>query len=216
LWHREETGEGQHISLAESYAITNLLGEAVMDYNMNGRVPGLQGNRHPVLCPHGNYPCQGRDKWVAIAVETEEEWQNLCTGLGATEWLTDERFANKTNRRQHREELDKLIAAKTVNYGAYDITGILQKVNVAATPVMNCEDQYNDPHFRFKKTFIEMNHPLVGKEIVYGNPMRLSEMPPEIKRIAPGLGEHNDYVLRELLGYSEQEAAELVKEQVIY
>jgi crotonobetainyl-CoA:carnitine CoA-transferase CaiB-like acyl-CoA transferase len=61
-----------------------------------------------------------------------------------------------------------------------------------------------------------MNHPLVGKEIVYGNPMRLSEMPPEIKRIAPGLGEHNDYVLQELLGYSEQEVTELVKEQVIY
>jgi len=103
-----------------------------------------------------------------------------------------------------------------VNYGAYDITGILQRVNVAATPVMNCEDQYNDPHFRFKKTFIEMNHPLVGKEIVYGNPMRLSDLPPEIKRIAPGLGEHNDYVLQELLGYSEQEVTELVKEQVIY
>jgi benzylsuccinate CoA-transferase BbsF subunit len=94
LWHREETGEGQHISLAEAYTITSLLGETIMDYNMNGRVPGLQGNRHPVLCPHGNYPCQGRDKWVAIAVETEEEWQNLCTALGAPEWITDQRFAD--------------------------------------------------------------------------------------------------------------------------
>jgi crotonobetainyl-CoA:carnitine CoA-transferase CaiB-like acyl-CoA transferase len=103
-----------------------------------------------------------------------------------------------------------------VNYGAYDITGILQKVNVAATPVMNCEDQYNDPHFRERKTFIEMNHPLVGKEIVYGNPMRLSEMPPEIRRNAPDIGEHNDYVLKELLGYSQQEVEGLVKEQVIY
>jgi len=102
---------------------------------------------------------------VAIAVETEEEWQNLCTAPGrAGKWLTDERFADKVNRRQHREELDKLIAAKTVNYGAYDITSILQKVNVAATPVMNAKDQYNDPHFRFKKTFVEMNHPLVGKK----------------------------------------------------
>ena len=82
--------------------------------------------------------------------------------------------------------------------------------------MMNCEDQFNDPHFRFKKTFVEMNHPLVGKEIVYGNPMRLSEMPPEIKRFAPAMGEHNDYVLKELLGYSEQEVGELVKQQVIY
>jgi benzylsuccinate CoA-transferase BbsF subunit len=216
LWHREETGEGQHISLAEAYAITNLLGETIMDYNMNGRVQGLQGNRHPVLCPHGNYPCQGRDKWVAIAVDTEEEWKNLCSALSAPEWISDKRFAEKENRRKHRDELDKLIAEKTVKYKAYDITGILQKVNVAATPVMNCEDQINDPHFREKKTFVEVNHPLVGKELLYGNPMRLSDMPPAIRRCAPAIGENNDYVLKDLLGYTQQEVSELIEQQVIY
>jgi benzylsuccinate CoA-transferase BbsF subunit len=216
LWHREETGEGQHISLAEAYTITSLLGETIMDYNMNGRVPGLQGNRHPVLCPHGNYPCKGRDKWVAIAVETEEEWKNLCIALGAPEWITDKRFADLASRRQHWDELDKLIAGKTAGYKAYEITDILQKVNVAATPVMNCEDQINDPHFREKKTFVEMNHPLVGKELIYGNPMRLSDMPPVVERNAPAMGEHNDYVLKELLGYSPQEVIELVEQQVIY
>ncbi len=75
LWHREKTGEGQHVTLAESYAVTNLIGEAIMDYNMNGRIQGLQGNRHPVLCPHGNYPCQGDDKWVAIAVDTRRRME---------------------------------------------------------------------------------------------------------------------------------------------
>ena len=216
LWHREITGEGQHISLAEAYAITSLLGEAIMDYTMNGRVPGLQGNQHPMLCPHGNYPCQGDDKWVAIAVDTEEEWRNLCTALGAREWITDKRFADKETRRQHWDELDNFITGKTIKYKPYEITGILQKVHVAATPVMNCEDQINDLHFREKKNFIELNHPLVGKELIYGNPMRLSDMPPTIRRYAPSMGEHNDYVLRELLDYSQQEVAGLVEQQVIY
>jgi benzylsuccinate CoA-transferase BbsF subunit len=216
LWHREITGEGQHISLAESYAVTSLLGEATMDYNMNRRIGGLQGNHHPTLCPHGNYPCQGDDKWVAIAVDNEEEWKNFCTAMGVLEWMTDKRFANKKNRLKNREELDRLIAGKTIKYGAYDITDILQKVNVAATPVMNCEDQFTDPHFREKKTYIEIQHPLVGKEIIYSNPMRLSDMPPTIWRNAPSLGENNDYVLRELLGYSQQEVAELVVQQIIY
>ena len=216
LWHREMTGEGQHISLAEAYAITSLLGEAIMDYTMNGRVPGLQGNCHPTLCPHGNYPCRGDDKWVAIAVDTEEEWRSFCTALGAREWLTDKRFTNKETRRQHWDELDNLITGKTIKYQPYKITDILQKVNVAATPVMNCEDQINDPHFREKKTFIEINHPLVGKELIYGNPMRLSDMPPTIRRNAPAMGEHNDYVLRELLGYSPQEVAGLIAQQVIF
>jgi crotonobetainyl-CoA:carnitine CoA-transferase CaiB-like acyl-CoA transferase len=216
LWHREETGEGQHISLAEAYAVTNLLGEVIMDYDMNGRIQGLQGNRHPVFCPHGNYPCQGKDKWVAIAVDTEEEWINLCIAIGAPELITDKRFADKTGRQQHREELDKLIADETVRYRAYEITGVLQKVNVAVTPVMNCEDQINDVYFRDKGTFVEMNHPLVGKELIHGNPMRLSEMPPVIRRYAPSIGEHNEYVLKELLGYSQPEVDELVKQQIIY
>ena len=216
LWHREITGEGQHISLAEAYGITDLLGEAIMDYNMNRRIQGLQGNCHPMLCPHGNYPCQGTDKWVAIAVDTDEEWKNFCTAIEAPEWITDKRFAAKENRRQYWDELDKLIADKTIKYRPYDITHILQKVNVAATPVMNCEDQINDPHFREKKTFIEINHPLVGKELIYSNPMRLSDMPPTIRRNAPSIGEHNDYVLKDLLGYSEQEIAELIEQRVIY
>jgi crotonobetainyl-CoA:carnitine CoA-transferase CaiB-like acyl-CoA transferase len=216
LWHREQTGEGQHVSLAESYAVTNLLGEAIMDYKMNGRVQGLQGNRHPTLCPHGNYPCQGDDKWVSIAVDTEEEWKNLCTGLGAPEWIADKRFADKNARRQHWEELDKLIAAKTAQHGAYDITDILQKVNVAATPVMNCEDQFSDPHFREREVNVEIQHPIIGTEYVYNNPMRLADMPPTIRRPAPSIGENNDYVLKDLLGYSQQEVAAMVERKIIF
>jgi crotonobetainyl-CoA:carnitine CoA-transferase CaiB-like acyl-CoA transferase len=153
---------------------------------------------------------------VAIAVDTEEEWRNLCTALGAPEWITDKRFAVKESRMKNREDLDNLIAEKTIKYRLYEITDILQKVNVAATPVMNCEDQINDPHFREKKTFVEMNHPLVGKELIYGNPMRLNDMPPTIRRNAPAMGEHNDYVLSELLDYSPQEVAALIAQQVIY
>jgi len=215
LWHRNMTGEGQHISLAESYAITSLLGEAIMDYSMNGHIQGLQGNHHPVLCPHGNYPCNGDDKWVAIAVDTEEEWKKFCTALGTIELIKDKRFADKKRRMENRDELDRLIAIETIKYKTYDITDLLQKVNVAATPVMNCEDQFNDPHFIEKKTYVEMNHPIVGKEMFYNNPIRLSGMSPSISRNAPSLGQDNNYVLKELLGYSERETTELVEHQVI-
>lgn len=216
LWHREITGEGQHISLAESYAVTSLLGEAIMDYNMNGRIQRLQGNRHPSLCPHGNYPCQGDDKWVAIAIDTEEEWKNFCIAMRVPEWITDKRFADKENRMKNREELDKLIASRTIKYGVYDVIGFLQKVNVAATLVMNCEDQLIDPHFRANKTYVEIQHPLIGKEIIYNNPARFSDMPLTIRHNAPSLAEHNDYVLRGLLGYSQPQVADMIKRQIIY
>jgi benzylsuccinate CoA-transferase BbsF subunit len=216
LWHREETGEGQHISLAEAYAVTSLLGEATMDYQMNGNIPGLQGNHHPVLCPHGNYPCQGDDKWVAVAVDTEADWHNFCTAIGAADWLKDKRFADKANRLKHREELDKLIAGKTAKYDMYDITRILQKVHVAATPVLNCEAELVDPHFIANKTFYEIQHPVIGKEIFYNNPARMNETPPAFRTHAPALGENNNYILTELLGYSQQEVSDMVKQQIIF
>ena len=153
---------------------------------------------------------------MAIAVDTEEEWKDFCTAIGATEWMKDERFVDKENRLKNREDLDKLIAEKTIKYGPYDITKILQKVKVAATPVMNCEDQLVDPHFIANKTFFEVQHPVVGKEIIYNNPAWLSDMPPTFQRHAPSLGENNDFVLKELLGYSQQEVTELVKQQIIY
>jgi crotonobetainyl-CoA:carnitine CoA-transferase CaiB-like acyl-CoA transferase len=153
---------------------------------------------------------------VSIAIDTEADWKNFCTALGAAEWLQDKRFADKASRLKHREELDKLIAAKTTDYDKYDITNILQKVNVAATPVLNCEDQLADPHFIANKTFYEIQHPIIGKEIFYSNPSRLSDTPPAFRHHAPGLGENNDYILTKLLGYSQQEVADLVKQQIIF
>jgi benzylsuccinate CoA-transferase BbsF subunit len=216
LWHRERTGEGQHIELSEIEAVTSLLGEAFMGYCMNGYIPGLQGNRHPTLCPHGMYPCKGKDKWVAIAIDTEEEWRNFCEVIGAPNWMRKRKFANKSSRLKNRQELDRLIATKTIQYNPYKITEILQKAGVAATPVMNIEDQYTDPHYRERKTYIEFRHPLVGIEIIYGSPFRLNETLPSIRRHAPSLGEHNDYVLRELLGISQEGVAELVEHKVVY
>jgi formyl-CoA transferase len=88
-------------------------------------------------------------------------------------------------------------------------------VNVAATPVMNCEDQFSDPHFREREVNVEIQHPIIGTEYVYNNPMRLSDMPPQIRRPAPSIGEHNDYVLKDLLGYSTAQVADLVAQKII-
>ncbi len=216
LWHREVTGQGQHIELAESEAVLSLLGEAIMEYKMNGHNPGPQGNRHPTMCPHGTYPCKGNDKWVAIAVSTDEEWKNLCRAIEHQDWIKDPRFANAHSRLNNSEELDKLLASETINYTSYDIAEILQKVNVAATPVMNIEEQYIDPHYRNRKTYVEIEHPLIGMELLPGVPFRLSRTPGDIRRPAPSLGEHNDYILRELLNFSSSDIDELIQQEIIY
>ena len=180
LVHRKMTGEGQQIDMAETQMGSSLLGEALMDYQMNGRVARPQGNRHPYMAPHNNYPCAGEDKWVSIAVKTNEEWRSFCQALGNPAWSSEERFGSGKGRWENREELDKLIREWTVNLEPKEVMEILQEAGVAAVAVMTTEDQYFDPHFKERDSYIEIEHPLVGVEALYGIPWRLSETPGDL------------------------------------
>jgi len=90
-----------------------MLPEAIMDYVMNKRDRGRQGNHDEVMAPHNVYRCRGEDKWMAIAVDSEEEWQNLCRAVGHPEWLADKRFTDRRSRKAHEQELDALLTAWT-------------------------------------------------------------------------------------------------------
>jgi benzylsuccinate CoA-transferase BbsF subunit len=216
LYYRKRTGKGQHIDLSESEATTSVLGEAIMEYTMNGRVQGPRGNDNPAFAPQNNYQCKGENKWVAIAIKTEQEWKSFCEVTGDPQWLKEERFSDKFSRWNNREELDKLITAWTVTYAPYEVMEILQEVGIAAVSVMNIEDEYLDAHFRERQTFVEFDHPLIGVEVIYGIPWKLSKTPGTIYRHAPSFGEDNEYVFGELLGLSREEIARLEEEKVIY
>ena len=149
-------------------------------------------------------------------METDDDWRNFCKAINHPEWIEDPRFIHIDNRLNNRQELDKLIADVTINYTPSDLAGILQKVKVAATPVLNIEEQYIDPQFIDRKTYVEIEHPLIGMELLPGVPFRLSKTPGEIRKPAPSLGEHNDYVLGDLLNLSQNEVEELIQQGVIY
>jgi len=96
LYQTRQTGEAQYIDLAMAEVVTSMLPEAIMDYAMIGRDRGRRGNQDDIMVPHNVYRCQGEDRWVAIAVESEEEWCNLCQATGHSEWLEDTRFQDRT------------------------------------------------------------------------------------------------------------------------
>jgi benzylsuccinate CoA-transferase BbsF subunit len=210
LRHRQATGEGQAIEIAQWEAAVSMLGEGILDYAMNGRVLRPAGNAHPTMVPHDNYRCQGDDAWVAIAVRSEDEWRAFCRATGHPEWAADPRFADAYRRRQHRSELDALITSWTNQRTPYAVMEILQAAGVAAMPVMNLEDQFRDPHLREREIHLESEHPKVGLEFLHGIPWRLSDTPGRIRRPAPLLGEHNQYVFGELLGLPEAAIQRLV------
>jgi benzylsuccinate CoA-transferase BbsF subunit len=215
LVHRQRTGEGQHIDLSSQETITVLLGEAIMEYTMNGRNRTRRGNENDGMAPHNAYRCRD-DKWVTIAVAAEEEWKALAKVLGNPVLKDDERFADAYCRNIHRAEMDEIIEAWTIEHTPHEVMALLQQAGVAAVPTFDSEALAHDPHLKERNAFIEVDHSVMGKRIVVAPHWRLSETPARITRQAPLLGEHNRYVFCDLLGMSQREVEALEKENVMY
>lgn len=209
LYHRKRTGKGQYVDMAQLETLISTMGEAMMEYTMNGEVLGTQGNQHPTMAPHGNYPCRGEDKWVSIAVNTEEEWKGFCEAMGNPPWTFQEKFADKYKRLQNRSELDSLVSQWTLNHTHYEVTDLLQRAGAAAAPLLDTEERFFDPHFQKRRVYLEVEHPATGMDWVAGIPWKLSETPGEIRCPSPLLGQHNRYVFGELLGMSEEEISRI-------
>lgn len=215
LFHKQQTGQGQHIDLSQAESAVCLIGEAVLGYALNGKIPARTGNRHPVFAPHGCYRCKGEDRWVAIAVSTEEEWQALCRVLGQPDWMKDERFSDPINRRNNQDELDELIGAWTGHHTHYEAMHILQEAGVPAGAVLDAAELLNDEQLRARGFFQEINHPECGSRKYCGLPIKISGTPEPSKKPAPCLGEHNQYILGELLGLSKEEITQLEEKDII-
>lgn len=199
LHHRELTGEGQFIDFSEVEGLLVCMPEAVMEFTMNGRTPKPMGNKDDYMAPHGCYRCQGDDKWVAIAVQTEDEWRNLCLAMGRPELCKDERFRDRVDRLKNEDSLDKIITEWCSKYGHIEVMEKLQEAGVAAVPVYTAEELYNDPHIRDREYFVAFDHPETGKRELPGAFARLSETPLNIQGREALLGEHTDWVLNSLL-----------------
>ncbi|MFC2065884.1 CaiB/BaiF CoA transferase family protein [Chloroflexota bacterium] len=210
LHHRNLTGEGQYIEQSQLECNAAMLGEAFLEFQMTGSVPKCKGNISPGLAPCNNYPCLGDDKWVSIAVKTDEEWKSFCRVLGDPPWTKEPEFADRYLRLTNREALDNHVSEWTAQHTAEEVTRILQDQEVAAAPVNNIGDQFSDSYFSERGAFKEVDHPLVGAEWVPGLPWLMSETPEREWKPAPLLGQHNDYVFKELLHMSDSEIAEVL------
>ena len=216
LYRRNRTGRGQYVDLSEWEATTTTMGEVLLEYVLTKRVPQPRSNYHPDMAPYGNYPCNGNDRWVAIAVKTEEEWAGLCRAMGNPTWCREARFADRFQRLRHIRELDPLVGRWTTQHTPEETTHVLQQEGVAAAPVLTYAEQYADPHFKARRTYEQVDHPRLPGEVIYGIPLKLSRTPGSIRRPAPLVGEHNAYVFRELLGLSDADVQRLAEAGVIH
>jgi benzylsuccinate CoA-transferase BbsF subunit len=215
LRYRRRTGQGMFIDVSQQESAVALIGGEVMAYQMTGQEPERRGNRSPFFAPHNTYPCAGEDRWVTIAVTSDEQWRKLAEIIGGSELAADPRFATVADRLQRQDELDHSIGQWTTTREAYQIAWQLQKAGVAATPVLRGPDLLADPHYKARDTLVEVDHPQVGPKYYPGIAWKMSATPGQVRWPAPTLGQHNHQIYNGLLGMTNEEIAELEKTGVI-
>jgi crotonobetainyl-CoA:carnitine CoA-transferase CaiB-like acyl-CoA transferase len=216
LDHRRRTGQGQYIDMAQYEAALHNLAPMLVDYFASGRVLGPTGNRSDRYAPHGAYRCadeDGHERWIAIAVANESEWQSLTAKLGIS--AEDARFATMIGRLRNREALDQYMGALMRERNADELTVALQAVGVSAYPVQSCMDIHRDENLEAFGFWQWLDHKVMGPSPYEGFEHRMSRTPGSL-RAAPALGQHSDEVLSEILGMTAAEIEELKREKVIY
>jgi len=214
---RDRTGEGQHVDFSQQEAVAQMIAPAFMDYVMNGRVAGPIGNRHPLgaAAPHGVFPCAGDDRWISIAVLTEDEWRGLVEAMGTPEWAEAVEFADAARRVRNIDDLHTRLSEWTSQFDDYVLAARLQAHGIAAAPVLNVGNLLHDPHYKARRTFIEVQHPLGFKETIYGAYVKTSGFAPDI-RPGPMIGQDNERVFKGLLGLTAEEYQDFVARKVIF
>jgi crotonobetainyl-CoA:carnitine CoA-transferase CaiB-like acyl-CoA transferase len=215
LEYRRRTGQGQHIDLSQAEASLHFLGPALLDDTVNSHIRSRDGNRDLNYAPHGVYPAAGTDRWVAIAVTNNEQWQALCTAMERPELLADERFASASARLAHQEELDAQVAAWTKDQDLFQAEEKLQAGGVPASAVRTMHELYSDPQLVHRGHFVNLDHPTFGKTTVEGSRFTLSRTPACVEGSAPTLGRDNHYVLEKILGYSAERITQVVAAGVL-
>jgi crotonobetainyl-CoA:carnitine CoA-transferase CaiB-like acyl-CoA transferase len=216
LHYRRRTGKGQYIDLSEHEAAIPLVGAALMDYAMNGRLPERIGNRSPWAAPQGAYRCAGDDDWIVISIENDEDWHTFGNAIGSPAWAQDERFATVLGRHEHHDELDTLIESWTREQDKYEAFHLLQRAGVMAAPVLTGKEALLDPHFRERKQFDVVEQPHMGARPVQRHlAAKFDDFESSAQGAAPALGQHNAEVLGGLLGLSDEELRALESEKVI-
>jgi benzylsuccinate CoA-transferase BbsF subunit len=214
LDYRRRTGKGQWIDLSQFETGVNHVPVAVLDYTVNGRIASRAGNQDARGCPHAVYRCVGDDRWIALAVFTEEEWRALVNTLGDPSWADAERFATQAGRKANEDALNALIEEWTKTREAEHIETLLQQAGVAAGMVAKQSDLFDDPQLQDWGFFAWREHPVMGLSPYDGLMSHLSQTPGDVAP-APLLGEHYEEVLTSILKFSDEEVAELIGKGVV-
>ena len=214
--YRERTGQGQHIDFAQvEAAISGFMSTEVLECTVNGNIAQARGNRSRTAAPHGSFPCAGEDRWITIAVETEAQWSALCKAMGSPAWAAGGELKALAGRLARQDELERNIGEWTCTQDAFELAEKLQSAGVPAAPVQQARDLFDDPQLAHRGHFHALDHVEMGRVAYNGPAHLLSETPAKLRWAAPCLGEHTAQVLKEFLGYTDDDIAQFRAQELL-
>ena len=210
LYHREKTGEGQHIDVSMFDVIFSLLENAIVNYTMGGFIPERNGNVDPSIAPFDVYAC--KDGFVALGVGNDKLFNKFANIIGHQELLEDERYKDNVSRcDNYIPDLQNLIREWCADYTKSEIEDIMDEAGIPCGPVLNVKVAIEHPHIQARDMMVHCEHPTVGDMYFQGCVIKLSETPGEVETAPPLVGQHN----REVFGLSEEEEKALIEEGVL-
>lgn len=210
LYHREKTGEGQHIDVSMFDVIFSLLENAIVNYTMGGFIPERNGNVDPSIAPFDVYAC--KDGFVALGVGNDKLFNKFANIIGHQELLEDDRYKDNVSRcDNYIPDLQNLIREWCADYTKSEIEDIMDEAGIPCGPVLNVKEAIEHPHIQARDMMVHCEHPTVGDMYFQGCVIKLSETPGEVETAPPLVGQHN----REVFGLSEEEEKTLIEEGVL-
>ena len=206
LDYRARTGQGQHIDLSQIECGVHFLSPQVLDYTVRAHVPERMGNRSLRAAPHGVFPVQGEDCWIAIACETDGQWAGLVRAMGSPEW------ASAPGVRHSRGSPRGPGPPRSPTGGMDNFSGrsrppgaAASGAEVASRVALKAMDVFDDPQLVHREHFVPLDHPEMGVWKYDELGFKLTDSPSQLHAAAPLIGQHTEVVLKEFLGCSDVE-----------
>ena len=204
LDYRRRTGKGGHIDAAQLECSVQFVTPVLLEYAANRRVAMRSGNASDRAAPHGVFRCKGKDRWCAIAVFTDEEWQGFCKAMGNPLWTNDSGFSTLSERKKNENELNSRIEEWTLGREAGEVMTLLQSHGVSAGVTNDGRDLGKDPQLMHDRYYKRLEHPEMGAVDYAPHSIEFSKSDQEVFR-SPCLGENTEYICRDIIGLSREE-----------
>ena len=223
LEYRRRTGKGQHLDQSQYEGATHFLAPAIMDYLTSGRVLGRLGNEDCDSAPHNVYRCADQVRkytglgpsWITIAITADEQWRSLCDRMGRQDLALDDRFTTTAGRRAHTTEIDDTISEWTRDKAPRTLMDDLQRVGVPAGVVQSQADLWEDPQVAHRGFFQWLDHAECGPMPYDGLTYHLSKSPGALRMPQALVGQHNEEILKEILGADSNDVSGLIERGIL-